>query len=97
MEADDDIQRVFDRIAKKFEGADEGAREIFSMLVSTTLRYRDLLMHSGGKALTVAETKEALDAFMQVMQTRAIPPNLVPRVHDLVIMWLEEIRQKIHN
>lgn len=97
MEFDDDIQSVFDRIAKKFEHADDSAKEMFTMLVATTLRYRDQVVKAGGEALTVGETREALDAFMVVLKAHQIPEGLPPRVKELVMLWLEEIRRKIHN
>lgn len=94
---DDDIQALFDRIAEHFDGADERARGMFGMLVKTALRYRDVLVHSTGQALTVGETRAALDAFMEVMKTHEIPKDMDKRVHDLVIMWLEEMKEKIHH
>jgi hypothetical protein len=92
-----DIQDLFDRVAEHFEGADEGARGMFSMLVHTALKYRDTLMHSSGHTLTVGETREALEAFMEVLQTHEIPKGLNNRSHDLVILWLEEIKEKVHH
>ena len=98
METDDqDIQRLFETVAKYFEKADEGARGMFAMLVKTALKYRDMLMHSTGVPLTVAETRAALDAFMEVLQTHRIPQNLDKRVHDLVILWLDELKLRIHH
>lgn len=92
-----DIQELFGRIACHFDGADEGARGMFAMLVKTTLKYRDMLKHSSGYALTVGETKEALDVFMEVMKTHKIPRGLKKRIHDLVILWLEELKLRTHN
>ena len=92
-----DIQELFDRISEHFEGADEGARGMFEMLVKTALRYRDMLVHSSGKPLTVGETREALDEFMGVIKTHEMPKDLDKRIHDLVIMWLEEIKEKVHH
>lgn len=94
---DDDIQGLFDRVSKHFEDADEGSRGMFNMLVNTALKYRDMLVHSSGEPLTVGETKEALDAFMEVLRTHEVPRELSRRVHDLVIMWLEEVREKVHH
>lgn len=92
-----DIQALFDRVSEHFKDADEGTRGMFSMLVGTALKYRDMLVHSTGHALTVGETREALDAFMQVIRTHEIPKDLDGRVHDLVVMWLEQIREKVHH
>lgn len=92
-----DIQQLFDKVAEHFKGADEGARGMFAMLVETTLKYRDALMHSTGHALTVGETRDALAAFMETMQTHEIRKDLPQRVHDLVVLWLEQLRERKHN
>lgn len=92
-----DISELFRMASEHFEGADDGIEEMFSMLVGVTLRYRDILVHSSGEPLTVGETRQALDAFMVVMKTHNIPANLDKRIHDLMILWLEEIKQRIHH
>lgn len=94
---DDDIKALFERISEHFAEADEGAQGMFQMLVSTTLRYRDILMHSTGTTLTVAETRAALDAFMEMLKTHKIRPDLDKRVKDLVILWLEELKTRVHH
>ncbi len=94
---EEDIRALFDRVSKHFEGADEGTRGMFGMLVGVALRYRDMLVHSSGQPLTVAETRGALDVFMKVLQTHEIPPGLDKRIHGLVVLWLEELRERIHH
>jgi hypothetical protein len=92
-----DVKKLFERMAEHLQGADSGSKAMFSMLVRTALRYRDILMHSSGSPLTVGETRAALAAFMEVMKTHAIPPALDKRVHGLVVMWLEELKETIHH
>jgi hypothetical protein len=94
---DNDIRELFDRVSEHFKDADEGTRAMFSMLVNTALRYRDMLLHSTGKTLTVGETRAALDAFMEVLKTHQIPAELDKRVHDLIVLWLEELKEKVHH
>ena len=94
---DDDIQKLFARIAEHFKHADEKSHLMFKMLVSTTLKFRDDLMKGTGMLLTVGETQKALDVFMEVLKTHKIPPNLDRNVHDLVVLWLEEIRTMLHH
>lgn len=94
---DDDIETLFDKVAEHFEGADEDSRWMFSMLVKIALKYRDTLSQSTGIPLTVAETRNALDAFMGVLKTHNIPSGIDKRVHDLVILWLEELKARVHH
>lgn len=95
---DKDIKALFKRVSEHFEGEhSEGLREFFAMLVSTTLRYRDMLAHSSGEPLTVGETRAALDVFMQAVTTHRMQEGLDKRVHDLVVMWLEELKKRAHH
>jgi len=97
MSDNDDIKALFERVSEHFVGADEGSKAMFGMLVQTALKYRDILEHSSGIPLTVAETRAALDAFMGVLQTHKIPEGLDKRIHDLVILWLEELKTRVHH
>jgi hypothetical protein len=98
IESDEkDIKELFDRMASHFQDAHEGAREMFSMLVRTALKYRDIVAHSDGRPLEVGETREALTVFMEVLKTHKIPQGLDRRVHDLVIMWLEELKLRARH
>lgn len=94
---EDDIRLLFEKVAEHFRNSEEGARGMFSLLVDTTLKYRDILVHSTGRPLTVAETREALDGFMEVLNTHRVPGGMPKRVHDLVILWLEELKVRIHH
>jgi len=92
-----DIQALFEKIAKHFGGVDEGTEAMFSMLVETTLKYRDMLMHSSGIPFTIGETREALNVFMEVMKTQKISQGVDKRIRDLVILWLEEVKIRVHH
>ncbi len=92
-----DIKALFDKMAEHFEGAGDDSREFFSMLVRKALRYRDTLMHSSGEVLTVGETRVALDVFMEVLKSHEMPEGLDKRVHDLVMLWLEELKERVHH
>lgn len=94
---DDDIERLFGRIAEHFKHSDERSHQMFKMLVSTTLKFREDVVQKTGVPLTVGETQKALDIFMEVLKTHKMPPNLDKNVHDLVIIWLEEIKTMLHH
>ncbi len=94
---DDDIEKLFGKIAEHFQHADEKSHQMFRMLVSATLKFRDELIKKTGVPLTVGETQKALDIFMDVLKTHKIPPNLDKNIHDLVVLWLEEVKVMLHN
>ena len=91
-----DVEVFLRQVAGRFEGVDEGVVRMFRMLVEVTLRYRDEV-EKNGHILTVQTTKDALDAFMHVMKTHAMPENLSSEAHQLVLYWLEEIKNTVHN
>lgn len=93
---EDDIDVLLRVAAEKMGTADPGTHRMFRLLIQTTLQYRDQL-HAQGVPLTVQETREALDTFMEVLKTHTIPKNLDPHVHELLVMWLEEVRKTIHH
>ncbi len=92
-----DAGELFERIREHFKDADDDTRDFFSMLVTTSLRYRDMLVHAGGEPLNVGEVRQTLDVFMEVLKTHVIPDGLPKRVHGLVVMLLEELKERIHH
>ncbi len=94
---DDDIAQVFNQVAEQFKDKDESVYRMFAMLVKVTLKFRDDLEAKKGETLTVGQTQKALDAFMQVLQTQKIPPDLEQNVHDLLILWLEELKHRVQH
>ncbi len=94
---DDDIQALFSKIAEHFNETDEKSHQMFKMLVNTTLKFRDELLAKSGIPLTVGETQKALDMLMEVIKTHKVPPNLDKNIHDLLILWLEEIKVMLHH
>jgi len=75
---------------------DDGTHRTFKLLVEITLRFRDEL-HEQNLDLTVEQTQAALDAFMQIMKTQKFPEDLVGNAHQLVLRWLEAIKENVHN
>jgi hypothetical protein len=94
---DKDIRELFERVSEHFKDADDSSKAMFSMLVDTTLKYRDMLHHSSGHTLTVEQTRLALSTFMGVLKTHDVPKDLDPLTHDLVIMWLEGLKAQKQN
>ncbi|MFH1875074.1 MAG: hypothetical protein ABH859_07850 [Pseudomonadota bacterium] len=94
---DNDIAKIFEQAGEYFQDKDESIYRMFAMLVKATLKYRDDLLERKDETLTVGETQKALDVFMQVLQTQEIPSDLEQNVHDLLILWLEELKQRVRH
>ncbi|OGQ21909.1 MAG: hypothetical protein A3C46_01425 [Deltaproteobacteria bacterium RIFCSPHIGHO2_02_FULL_44_16] len=92
-----DVEQFLKQVIERFGDVSDGTKEIFKLLVETTLDYSENLKTSGNNTLTVGETKIALDAFMEIMKTHEIPKNLSGNSYDLVIRWLEEIKKTVHH
>jgi len=99
-----DISMLFESISEHFKDADDSMKEMFSMLVDTTLKYRDTLVHSNGIPFTVGETREALDLFMRIIKEHSsdgasieILKSSDKRVKGLVMIWLEKLKDRVVN
>ena len=88
----DDIKALFERIRSYFEGKDEASMQLFYMLVDETLKLRDELVEKGEESLTVEETREALNKFMNVLKTKEFPKEIGEREKLLVTRWLESLK-----
>lgn len=97
MEHDDDIEMLFRRMENHFTEKGDHATRVFSMLVEIALSYRDELVADNEPALTVGETQEALDHFMEVVKTQSFPNIAQPRIKKLVMLWLKELPKHVHH
>jgi len=97
MQSKDDIEVLFRHLEEHFSEAGEGSRKMLGMLVHTTLTYRDTLVARSESPLTVEETRKALDIFMTIFTTKKFPAISDPRIKELVMMWLEEVRKNVHH
>ena len=89
---ENDISRLFMRFARSAGTVPEEASQVFSILVSTTLAYRDRLKETGNITLTVQDVRTCLDLLLAAMHTRRLPQtdNLIHI--DLVKLWLDELK-----
>ncbi|MBI5299110.1 MAG: hypothetical protein HY877_02275 [Deltaproteobacteria bacterium] len=92
-----EIEDLFERLAKQYGVSPEESKPIFTLLVKTTLKYRDMLMARGEKPLTVEETRAALDELLHVMNKKSFSPNISPRIHELVQLWHDEVKIFVYN
>ena len=97
MDTHDDIERLFRKVEKHFGKANEGIKQMFSMLVHETLAYRDDLVKRQQPALNVGETQRALDVLMEILKTHEFPKIDDERVKELVMRWLNAINNNIHH
>jgi hypothetical protein len=97
MDSHDDIEGLFRKVEKHFGEANEGIKQMFTMLIHETLAYRDELVKKNEPALNVAETQRALNALMEILKSHEFPEIDDSRIKNLVMRWLNAINENIHH
>jgi hypothetical protein len=89
---DKDIYILFSKVAGDTAGHDESLHRVFSMLIKTTLRYRDQMLKSRGIVITVEDVRTALDWLIPSLKTGRLPETGDKIRLDLLKLWLDEMR-----
>lgn len=89
---EEDIFRLFSRIAENSAQDTEAARDVFSALIRSTLRYRDHMLGSRGIVITVEDVRIALDWLVPALKTGRLPETVDKTRLDLLKLWLDELR-----
>jgi hypothetical protein len=87
-----DIHTLFMRVAGRASDLPEDVKRVFSILVSSTLRYRDSLKEDLGIVVTVEDVRVALDWLSESMRTKRLPETNNALRLDLLKIWLDELR-----
>lgn len=87
-----DINKLFMKVAGQTGDMPEDAKNVFSILVSSTVRYRDCLKQDLGIVVTVEDVRVALDWLLESMRTKRLPETNNALRLDLVKIWLEALR-----
>ncbi|MDY6837796.1 MAG: hypothetical protein SWH78_07465 [Thermodesulfobacteriota bacterium] len=86
------IDKLFIKAAGSTAETSEDARRVFGILVSSTLRYRDLLKDELGIIVTVEDVRIALEWLLDAMGTKKLPETNNAVRLDLLKMWLDELK-----
>ena len=86
------IDKLFMRVAGSAGKVPEDARKVFSVLVSTTLSYRDSLKNDLGIVVTVEDVRVTLDWLLESMRTKRLPQTENAVRLDLLKIWLDELK-----
>lgn len=89
---DQEIFKLFLNIAEDAVRDDPTARKVFSMLIQTTLRYRDHVLESNHVVVTVEDVRNALDWLIPSLKTGKLPETDNKIQLDLLKLWLDELR-----
>lgn len=93
---DKEIYKLFLSVAEHSGQTDDAAREVFSALVRSTLKYRDHLLESKGITVTVDDVRVALGWLVPSLETGRLPVTDDKIKLDLLKLWLDELRTLGH-
>jgi hypothetical protein len=87
-----DIFKLFLGVAEHSAQNTVAVREVFSILVKSTLRYRDEMLASKDIVVTVEDVRAALDWLVPSLSTGLLPKTDNKISLDLLKIWLDELR-----
>lgn len=87
-----EINRLFMKVAGKTCQASEDVRKVFSVLVTSTLRYRDCLKEEQDIVVTVEDVRGTLDWLLESIHTKRLPRSNNAVRLDLLKIWLDELK-----
>lgn len=70
----------------------DATRQVFSILIRSTLEYRDRILESKGIVITVEDVRASLDWLIPAVSTGHLPETENKIQLDLLTTWLEKLR-----
>ena len=92
MMEDKDLYKLFLSVADHPSQNTEDIRKVFSILVRSTLRYRDQMMKSKGVVVTVEDVRVVLDWLVPCLASGRLPVTKNKLRLDLLKIWLDELK-----
>ena len=87
-----EIYRLFLIVAEHSAQNTDAIRGVFSILVKSTLRYRDQIMASKGIVVTVEDVRTSLNWLVPSLKTGRLPETNNKLSLDLLKIWLDELK-----
>lgn len=88
----DDIYELFLSVAEQADDQTDAVREVFSLLVESTLRYRDRMLASRGITVTVEDVRTSLGWLLPSLAAGQVPQTDNELRLDLLKLWLDELK-----
>jgi hypothetical protein len=89
---DQEVDKLFLKVAGRVVRPSPDVKNVFSILVSSTLRYRDWVKEEKGTVVTVEDVRVALDWLLETIRTYQMPKTENRLRLDLLNIWLYELR-----
>lgn len=88
---DRDLYKLFLSVAEHPSQNTEDIRRVFSILVQSTLRYRDHMLKSKGTVVTVGDVRAVLSWVVPCLESGRLPVTKNQIRLDLLKIWLDEL------
>jgi hypothetical protein len=88
---DHDIERLFSNVAQGSMDQRAEVRDVFAVLVRTTLQYRDDMLESKGLIITVEDVRVTLECLVPFIETGQLPETADKIKPDLLKMWKDAL------
>ena len=88
-----DIERLFLSVADASKSQTSEVKDVFSVLVRSTLQYRDDMLASEGITITVEDVRMTLKHLIPFLETDRLPGTTDHVKSDLLKIWRDNLRQ----
>jgi hypothetical protein len=89
---DKDLYKLFLGVAEHSGQNTEDTRKVFSILVRSTLRYRDHMLKTNGTVVTVEDVRIVLEWLVPSLSSGRLPVTDNKLRLDLLKIWLDELK-----
>ena len=89
---DKDLYKLFLSVAERPEQNTEDTRRVFSILIRSTLKYRDQMLKTSGTVVTVEDVRTVLGWLVDSFSSGHLPVTENKLRLDLLKVWLDELK-----
>ena len=87
-----DIERLFLNLVENSGQNTDAVRNVFSILVKSTLKYRDHMLESKGVVVTVEDVRTSLNWLVPALAIGNIPETDKKISLELLKLWLDDLK-----
>ena len=88
-----DIESLFLSVAEASESQTREVKDVFSVLVRSTLQYRDDMLATEGIIITVEDVRVTLEHLVPFLETGRLPGTTDHIKLDLLKIWKDNLRR----
>lgn len=89
---DKDIYALFSNLVDDADQNNESLKEVFKVLIKSTLDYRDNVLNATGEVVTVEDVRAVLEWLVPTIKTGRLPVSDNRIRLDLLKLWLDELK-----